>query len=97
MLVARLRGDWPSPERGAGFSLGRWGLPVNVAAVVASALIIVNIAWPRAEVYGADHWYLQWGAFTFTALLVLVGGGYYATVQRHKVPAPRREHSAEHP
>ena len=31
MLVRRLRGDWPKPDHGPYFSLGRWGLPVNIA------------------------------------------------------------------
>ena len=35
MLLARLRGEWRSEDAPPGyFSLGRWGLPVNVLAVV---------------------------------------------------------------
>jgi urea carboxylase system permease len=94
MLLARLRGEWPGPSEGAGFSLGRWGLPINIGAVVGTLAIIVNIAWPRAEVYGDDHWYLQWGAFTFTGLLLAVGLAYYAAFQRQRVPRPRAEHAA---
>ena len=30
---------------------------------------MVNLAWPRPAVYGGDHWYFQWGAFTFIGLL----------------------------
>ena len=30
MLVRRLRGDWPKPDHGPYFSLGRWGLLVNI-------------------------------------------------------------------
>ena len=33
MLVRRLRGQWPKPDHGPYFSLGRWGLPVNILAV----------------------------------------------------------------
>ena len=34
MLIARLRGTWRSQDAQAGyFSLGRWGLPVNILAV----------------------------------------------------------------
>jgi urea carboxylase system permease len=94
MLLARLRGDWPGPGEGSGFSLGRWGLPVNVGAVLGTVAIIVDIAWPRAEVYGSDHWYLQWGAFTGGGLLVLAGSAYYLAVQRHRSPRPRAEHAA---
>ncbi len=34
MLARRLRGQWPKPDHGPYFSLGRWGLLVNIAAVV---------------------------------------------------------------
>ena len=34
----------------------------------------VNLAWPRASVYGSDHWYFQWGAVVFLVLVVVVGG-----------------------
>ncbi len=53
MLVRRLRGTWPKPDHGPYFSLGRWGIVVNVVAVVYGALVAINIAWPRAAVYDA--------------------------------------------
>ncbi len=53
MLVRRLRGDWPKPDHGPYFSLGRWGLPVNIAAVTYGTLVAINIAWPRNSVYNA--------------------------------------------
>src|SRR3954470_19138426 len=49
LLVNRLRGRFPA-EPGL-FSLGRWGVPVNGAAVLYGIAMIVNIAWPRAEIY----------------------------------------------
>ena len=76
MLRQRLRGDWrggaPAGTDAHGkplFSLGRWGLPVNVVAVLYGVGMAVNLAWPRIAVYApASHkWYFQW----FTALFVL--------------------------
>ena len=78
VLLRRLRGHWPRPDHGQYFSLGRWGLLVNGFAVLYGAAMIVNLAWPRAAVYGGDHWYYQWGAIVFTAVIALVGGAYYA-------------------
>ncbi|MFC4055926.1 APC family permease [Actinomadura syzygii] len=95
MLIARLRGTWPPKDDQAGFSLGRWGLPVNIGAVLGALLIVINIAWPRAAVYGDDHWYLQWGAFTVPGVLFLVGLAYYLLVQRRRDPGPRAEHAAQ--
>src|SRR6516162_3047703 len=57
LLIARVRGKWPTAEHGPYFNLGRWGLPVNVLAVVFQVLVMINLAWPRPAVYGADHWY----------------------------------------
>src|SRR5262249_22998022 len=50
LLLSRLRG-WPA-RGGSGvagvFSLGRWGLPVNLLAVAWGVFAVVNIGWPRA-------------------------------------------------
>ncbi|MGP3999780.1 APC family permease [Streptomyces sp. 8N706] len=95
MLVQRLRGTW-QPREGA-FSLGRFGLPVNVLAVLWGTAMAINLAWPRPEVYNAQpprHWYLQWGAFLFIG--IVAGGGflYYWFVQRHRTGI-LTEHQAE--
>jgi urea carboxylase system permease len=85
MLLKRLRGEWPKPDHGPHFSLGRWGLPVNIFAVVYGAAMTVNLALPRAEVYGNDHWYFQWGAVVFTGAIVLIGAAILVTTGRHKI------------
>ncbi|MFI6289198.1 APC family permease [Streptomyces sp. NPDC051018] len=85
MLIRRLRGTW-QPAEGK-FSLGRFGLPVNVLAVLWGAAMSLNLAWPRAEVYnatGPQHWYLRWGAFLFIGVVALGGFAYYWFVQRHR-------------
>ncbi|SHN16725.1 amino acid/polyamine/organocation transporter, APC superfamily [Streptomyces yunnanensis] len=85
MLVQRLRGKW-TPREGA-FSLGRFGLPVNVLAVLWGLAMSLNLAWPRAAVYnatGPQHWYLRWGAFLFIGVVALGGFAYYWFVQRHR-------------
>ncbi|MFF8955506.1 amino acid permease [Streptomyces sp. NPDC014894] len=85
MLIQRLRGNW-RPAEGA-FSLGRFGLPVNIVAVVWGAAMSLNLAWPRAEVYNAtgdQHWYLRWGAFLFIGAVALGGFAHYWFVQRHR-------------
>ena len=53
--------------------LGRWGVVVNAFAVLYGVAMIVNLAWPRAAVYGSDHWYFQWGAVVFTVLIAVIG------------------------
>ncbi|MEH3078580.1 MAG: APC family permease [Quadrisphaera sp.] len=90
LLVARLRGTWPRPlpdGTRAPFSLGRWGLPVNVLAVLWGVAMMTNLLWPRRDVYNAAppyHWYLQYGAVLF--IVVVVGGGalYYRARLRHR-------------
>jgi urea carboxylase system permease len=85
MLVKRLRGEWPKPDHGPHFSLGRRGLPVNIFAVVYGVAMTVNLALPRAEVYGSDHWYFQWGAVVFTGAIVLIGAVILLATGRHKI------------
>ncbi|MFG2556407.1 APC family permease [Streptomyces sp. NPDC048581] len=86
LLVARLRGKW-RPAGDGKFSLGRWGLLVNVVAVVWGAGMTINLMWPRAAVYNATapyHWYLRWGAVLFVAVIGGGGFAYYWFVQRHR-------------
>jgi urea carboxylase system permease len=110
MLVKRLRGQWPRPDHGSYFSLGRWGLLVNVVAVLYGAIVAINIAWPRSAVYDAlagtkdasghvipGHWYWQYIAILFIGIVYLIGATYYFTVYRRKPIAVLREHAAEVP
>ncbi|MFJ1973752.1 amino acid permease [Streptomyces sp. NPDC087903] len=94
LLVRRLRGGFTSDgtdETGARlFSLGRWGVPVNVLALLYGLFMTVNLAWPRAAVYdpAGGHWYFQW--FTVLFLLVTVGAGglwRLSVAQREKAAA----------
>ncbi len=73
-LLARLRRRLP-PADPAHFSLGRWGVPVNVAAVAWGVFMAVNMGWPRAAVYDptGTHWYLRWFAPLLVALVLVVG------------------------
>ena len=95
LLIARLRGKWPTPDHGPYFNLGRWGLVVNLLAVFFQIVVMINLAWPRPAVYGADHWYFQWGAFTFTGLLGGVGIIYYLARLRGRPAAVLAEHRSE--
>jgi urea carboxylase system permease len=78
LLRRRLRGGW---ARGDGlFSLGRCGPVVNAAAVVWGIAMAVNLAWPRAEVFGSE-WYLRFFPELVLAGALLVGAVAHA-VQR---------------
>jgi amino acid transporter len=44
LLIRRLRG-WP--EARSQFRLGRWGLPITVAGLVWTVIILIDAAWPR--------------------------------------------------
>jgi amino acid transporter len=74
-LYARLNGRWkPSGT----FRLGRFGTPVNVAAVVWLAVEGLNIAWPRLKNVA---WYERW-ATPFVAACLFVVGVLYVCVTR---------------
>jgi urea carboxylase system permease len=110
MLIRRLRGTWPRPDHGPYFSLGRWGLLINIGAVVYGAIVAVNIAWPRAAVYDAlagtkdangnvvpSHWYWQYIAILFIGIVYAIGATYYFAVYRRKPIEVLKEHAAEVP
>lgn len=103
MLVARLRGKWSDSRalaRQQGrFSLGKWGLPVNIAAVLWGIGMTTNLAWPRRAVYNAEppyHWYLQYSSILFVGVAAAAGFAYYWFVQRHKIGV-LSEHAARAP
>src|SRR5579872_3535344 len=93
LFRARLRG-WPKTK--APFSLGKWGLPINVLAIAWGGGMLVNMMWPRVatnprptEVPGTldFHWHWLNGKpvlWTVLAVIVIVGALYYAAVQRTK-------------
>ncbi|MFI6023257.1 amino acid permease [Streptomyces sp. NPDC051287] len=80
LLVRRLRGEFRAggtDETGAPlFSLGRWGVPVNAAALLYGLAMSVNLAWPREAVYdpSGGHWYFRWFTVLFLIATVVAGG-----------------------
>jgi hypothetical protein len=83
-------GDKPSLVRSLGSFhtfAARWGLPVNIVAVLGGGFMAINLAWPRNEVYNATepfHWYLQQGGVLLPGVILGAGFAYYWTVRRHK-------------
>lgn len=75
-LRARLRGWVPSGK----YTLGRWGLPVNVAALVYGVVAIVNMAWPRTP---DAPWYDNWIVALSGVVVVGVGLVYMAVHPLH--------------
>jgi urea carboxylase system permease len=97
LLRLRLKG-WPRSADGAAtglFSLGRWGLAVNVLAVIWGGFVVVNIGWPRAEIYGTG-WLRLMAAPLATAALLGSGLIYERTVRRHR-SGILEEHRVEAP
>ncbi|MCF7547873.1 APC family permease [Pseudonocardia sp. WMMC193] len=82
LLIKRLRGEWSGGEGGY-FSLGRLGLPVNIIAVLWGAAMAINLAWPRADVYG-EGW-ISWIAFIFIGLVMGIGLLWFRLRGRHRL------------
>jgi urea carboxylase system permease len=98
LLFLRLRG-WPedmsqkpdvpasasarSSEARSSFALGPWGLPVNLIAVFWGLMMIVNMSWPRAEMYGADP-VGRYAAILASLALFGIGMTYYLTQARKR-------------
>jgi amino acid transporter len=73
-LAARLRGWTPAGQ----FTLGRWGLPVNVVALAYGLGAILDMAWPRTP---AAPWYMNY-AMSVTWLAIIGIGGLYMLLAR---------------
>jgi urea carboxylase system permease len=86
LLLKRLRGQWPPSDLAAGgyFTMGRWGLWVNILAVLWGAGMALNLAWPREAVYGTP-WYNTWGAFAYTGVILGAGLLWYGLKGRQHI------------
>lgn len=60
----------------ARFKLGKWGLPVNILALIWSSFMVINVSWPRPATYGVE-WYNQYSAWIYSACLICVGALIY--------------------
>ena len=95
IMRARLRG-WPKTR--APFRLGRWGMLVNVVALVYGGAMLVNFAWPRAasnpkpnQTNGLLHLNFLDGVpilWIVVIFIALIGAIYYLVVGRTKTFAP---------
>jgi len=97
IMAARSRG-WPKLK--APFRLGRWGMLVNIVALLYGGAMLVNFAWPRVasnpkpnQTNGLLNFHIDflnkipilWTVVTF---IVLVGIIYYLIAGRRKAFAP---------
>jgi amino acid transporter len=70
----------------ARFSLGKWGLPINILALVWSSFMVINVSWPRTSTYGLE-WYNQYAAWIYTTVLICLGVliYYYKLYKRKRI------------
>jgi urea carboxylase system permease len=70
----------------AKFSLGKWGFPVNILALMWSTFMVINVSWPRTATYG-EEWYNQYAAWIYTTVLVLIGVFiyYFKSFKKEKI------------
>jgi hypothetical protein len=91
VLIARTRG-WPKQRKA--FNLGRWGLPVNIIAIVWTGAMMVDLLWPRPATNPAFHG-LRVSVWLIGVPLV-IGIIYYAAFQ-HRRLATQDEDSPQVP
>jgi amino acid transporter len=95
IMAARARG-WPKTR--APFRLGRWGVLVNVVALVYGGAMLVNFAWPRVASnpeprqvslsYGISFINRIPILWSVAILIALIGAIYYLITGRRKTFAP---------
>ena len=76
-LRARLKGWEPS----GAFTLGRWGMPVTVAALTYGVLTMINIAWPRTP---EAPWYDNYLVALSAVVGVGIGAVYLLIARPHE-------------
>ncbi|MEI8298884.1 MAG: APC family permease [Pseudomonadota bacterium] len=82
-LVARLRGWRPAGS----FTLGAWGWPLNLLALLYGLCAIVNMSWPRSP---ADPWYSNYGVIVTSLGVIGLGLAYmliWRPYDRGRAPA----------
>jgi amino acid transporter len=105
ILRARARG-WPKVK--APFRLGRWGMVVNVIALLYGGAMLVNFAWPRIASNPEPRQtggLLSLGGFldripilwTVAVGIALIGAIYYLAVGRRKIFPPVTAPSPDDP
>ncbi|MEU0540135.1 amino acid permease [Nocardia sp. NPDC005978] len=101
LLIRRIKGTHGFERTDADgtplFSLGRWGIPVNIAAVAWGLAMAVNLAWPRPEIYTPQGggWWMLWAAPLFVLLSVAIGTVVYRTVTTRPAVAETRTPAVE--
>ncbi len=97
IMRARTQG-WP--KMSAPFRLGRWGILVNVVALLYGGAMLINFAWPRAASNpepSQTNGLLSFGIgfvnkipilWTVVVVIVAIGVIYYSAVGRRKEFAP---------
>jgi amino acid transporter len=108
IMLARARG-WPRTS--APFKLGRWGMLVNVVALLYGGAMIVNFAWPRIasnpkpnQTVAPTQLNFHIGflndipiLWTVAIFIALVGALYYLITGRRKAFAPVTTPSEDDP
>ena len=86
MLKKRFQGQWPPKDlkEGGYFTMGKWGMLVNLVAVAWGVGMALNLAWPREAVYG-EGWYNAWGAFIYIGVILGAGLLWYGVKGRHHI------------
>jgi urea carboxylase system permease len=87
LLYQRLRGHETFSQifHPGYFNLGIWALPVNIVAVVFGLALMIDVAWPRAEIYnlGNGPWEMTWFAPLFVLAATIIGAIAYP-LMRHQ-------------
>ena len=75
-LIARMRGWTPQGK----FTLGRWGVAVNAAALTYGIGAVINMLWPRSP---QAAWYVNYAMLLTAAVVAGAGGVYMALGKPH--------------
>ncbi|MGH3770212.1 MAG: amino acid permease [Pseudonocardiaceae bacterium] len=89
LLWHRIRRNPAHAPDPAYFTLGRWGLPVNIIAVVFGMFLLVNVGWPRAAVYDpqGQGWVARYSAPLSVVVAIGLGLVAYRVMSHQRAAA----------
>lgn len=93
LLYRRIKG-WPGNAKAVDaegkplFTLGKVGIAVNAMAVLYGSLMVVNLAWPRPEIFNPTGEYplLQWAGPLSIVAVVALGALCFPYGKKHPKP-----------
>lgn len=80
VVIGALYARWKGWKPKGSFSLGKWGVFVNVIALIYGLAAVINMVWPRLP---EEPWFINFGMLTTSGIVFLTGFIYLMIGKPH--------------